>query len=356
MWGVRQAFPQDLPPDPKLRPYYGVTIEQNPWLEPWQRWDTLHYQAIAERGYLAFDRALFAPPLYPFLIKMVAGITQSTTLLAGLIVSSASYIAALVVFYRLAHYEFGDDASVQRAVLMLTTFPTAFFLLAGYAEALYILTAAGTLYAIRRGRWVLAGFAGGLAALSRLPGVLIILPLIISAIEVWRRERNWEPWKAVGIFTVLASFFPAYVWLALDRSPLDIIATQNIRGGWGDISFPFLNIVKGIINILNEQTYVADVFDILFILVFILAMIPLWRYFPRLYSYYCWPLLLLYLTRDAGIQPLLGTSRYVLTLFPIFMVFAAWGQKPWINRLILYTSWGGLLFFSGLFALWNWVG
>jgi hypothetical protein len=356
MWGVRQAFPQDLPPDPKFRPYYGVSIEQNPWLEPWQRWDTLHYQAIAERGYLAFDRALFAPPLYPFLIRLVANITQGTTLLAGLIASSGSYIAALFVFYRLAHYEFKDDASAQRAVLMLAIFPTAFFFLAAYAEAFFILTAAGTLYAVRRGRWIWAGFAGGLAALSRLTGVLMIIPLVISAIEFWRKERLWEPWKGMGIFTILASLFPIYTWFALDRSPMDIIATQNTRGGWGDITFPFLNVAKGVVNIFNGQLYVADVSDILFILIFSTAMIPLWRKFPRLYSYYCWPLLLLYLTRDAGIQPLFGTSRYVLTLFPIFLVFAVWGEKPWVNRLILYTSWAGLLFFSGLFALWNWVG
>ncbi len=42
--------PTDTSPDPILRPYQGVTPETNPWLEVWQRWDTLHYQAIAERG------------------------------------------------------------------------------------------------------------------------------------------------------------------------------------------------------------------------------------------------------------------------------------------------------------------
>ena len=67
MWGVRQVYSTPLLPDPVLRPYVGVAVEQNPWLEVWQRWDTLHYQAIAERGYEAFKGALFVPPLYPFL-------------------------------------------------------------------------------------------------------------------------------------------------------------------------------------------------------------------------------------------------------------------------------------------------
>jgi hypothetical protein len=53
---------------------------------------------------------------------------------------------------------------------------------------------------------------------------------------------------------------------------------------------------------------------------------------------------------------LIGTSRYVLALFPAFFVLAQFGEKPWIHRAILYGFWGGLLFMAGEFAIWGWVG
>jgi hypothetical protein len=68
---VRQVYDQELPPDPLLRPYVGVEVTDNPLLEPWQRWDTLHYQAIAERGYQAFAVALFTPPLLAWVVGLV---------------------------------------------------------------------------------------------------------------------------------------------------------------------------------------------------------------------------------------------------------------------------------------------
>jgi hypothetical protein len=49
-------------------------------------------------------------------------------------------------------------------------------------------------------------------------------------------------------------------------------------------------------------------------------------------------------------------ARYVLEIFPVFLLLAVWGSKAWINRLILYLSVLGLLFLSAQFAIWGWVG
>ncbi len=70
MWAVRQNYSALLTPDEVYRPYKGVLPESNSFLEVWQRWDTLQYQAIAERGYLSFENALFVPPLYPLLMRL----------------------------------------------------------------------------------------------------------------------------------------------------------------------------------------------------------------------------------------------------------------------------------------------
>jgi hypothetical protein len=71
---------------------------------------------------------------------------------------------------------------------------------------------------------------------------------------------------------------------------------------------------------------------------------------------YAVTLMLLFLTRLGSPQPLVSMARYVIEIFPAFLVLAAWGRRPGINRLILYLSWLGLLFFSAQFAIWGWVG
>ncbi len=115
MFAVRQVYAQPLPPHPVSRPYLGVQPEENPWLEPWQRWDTLHYQAIAERGYTAFNSALFTPPMLPLLMRGVSVLTGGNTLVAGIAVSNLALFPAFLVWARA-----GRHAWVNRAILYLS--------------------------------------------------------------------------------------------------------------------------------------------------------------------------------------------------------------------------------------------
>ena len=55
------------------------------------------------------------------------------------------------------------------------------------------------------------------------------------------------------------------------------------------------------------------------------------------------------------LQSLVSMSRYVLVLFPIFCLMGKWGQKPWVNRLIIYAGSLAALYFSAQFFSWDWV-
>jgi hypothetical protein len=109
LWGwmvlAREMYRGDLSPHPIYRPYMGVQPINNVWLEVWQRWDTLQYQAVAERGYQAFDTATFTTPLYPFLMKTAGELLGGNTLLGGMLVSNLFCLAALWAFYLLAENE-----------------------------------------------------------------------------------------------------------------------------------------------------------------------------------------------------------------------------------------------------------
>jgi hypothetical protein len=49
-------------------------------------------------------------------------------------------------------------------------------------------------------------------------------------------------------------------------------------------------------------------------------------------------------------------GRYVLALFPAFLILARYGESPIIQRIIVYTSLLGALFLSAQYAIWGWVG
>jgi len=352
MWGVRQVLPA-IPPGPNPDLYKATPSETDPWLEPWQRWDTPQYQAIAERGYDAFPTALFTPPLYPFLMKWTAPIFNGNTLASGLFISGMAFLACLLAIYRTARNEFEDEKDALRATLYLASFPTAFFLAAAYSESLFLLAAVLCLYSARRSKWLAAGLWGAVAAVARTPGAFLVVPLAYASWDA-SKCKDWRAWLAPALTGLGALVYPVYVWLGLGRSPLDILVALNTRGG--HLAFPGWNMVEAASRILRGQLVEENLIELAFTLLFIVLTIFIWNKLPRLYGVYAVTLMLLFLTRLGSPQPLVSMARYVLEIFPAFLLLAAWGRRPWINRLILYLSWLGLLFFSAQFAIWGWVG
>ena len=355
MWGVRQIFSQPIPPHPVLRPYLGVLPEMNPWLEPWQRWDALHYQAIAERGYQAYDSATFTPPLYPLLIRVLAEGSGTGTLVGGMLISNLAYLCSLAALYNLAFHETGDAGLSRRTLIYLASFPTAFFFLAGYTEAPFLLAAILSIYATRRGRWWSAGAWGAIAALTRLTGMLLVIPLVYAAWQAWRKELRWQPFLAPGLALAGAAIFPLYVWIGLGLPPWTPFTMQTARFA-GGLAFPGTSLWMALGDIFSGNFVLADLFDAGFLLLFLASTPAVFRRLPPVYGVYQAAFLLLFLTRYSELQPLLSTARYVLALFPAFIVFADWGQNPWVNRAYLYLAWIGLLLLSGQYAIWGWVG
>ncbi|OGO50538.1 MAG: hypothetical protein A2Z30_02130 [Chloroflexi bacterium RBG_16_64_43] len=355
MWLVVQQVAMPLWPDDKLRPHYGVAIETNPILAPWQRWDTLHYQAIAERGYSAFDTAVFVPPLFPGLMRLGASVLGGNNLLAGLVLSSIATLVLFFALYRLSRDELRDSGAAWRTVLYLALFPSAFFLFAAYTESIFLLAAVLTLWHVRRTEWLRAGAWASLASLSRLPGALILVPVAWEALRAFARTRKAYPLAGLALGLAGALAFPLYVWARLGLAPWAPLLAQAQRFG-GGFTFPGVNLVHAIANAFGGPFFLTDGLDILFLLGAVALFIPVWRTLPRVYGIYYATYLALYLTRTGGTEPLVGMVRYVLVLFPAFLVVGAWGANRFANRVVVYSGLAGLLFMSASFALWIWMG
>src|ERR1035437_3559286 len=68
------------------------------FLAPWYRWDTVHYLEIAQNGYslAELDNTTW-PPLYPFLVGILARIMPS--MFAALIVSTIAIFTAMYLLH-----------------------------------------------------------------------------------------------------------------------------------------------------------------------------------------------------------------------------------------------------------------
>ena len=92
-----------------------VQESRNLLLAVWGRWDAVHYIDIAVGGYQGTDMAFF--PLFPFLIRVVGSLAGSH-LLAGLLISNASFFFGLLFLYKLLEHEY-DRSVARRAISTL---------------------------------------------------------------------------------------------------------------------------------------------------------------------------------------------------------------------------------------------
>jgi hypothetical protein len=147
------------------------------------RWDTFFYYTIATDGY-HWNPAVFQHynvvffPLYPMLMRWGGFLLGGHPLIAGLVISLVAFAGALVLLYRLARLELGDDYG-WRVVLLMSTFPYALYFSAVYTESLFLFLSVGAFYAMRRGHSGRAAMCGLAAGLTRPNGFWLALPLAL---------------------------------------------------------------------------------------------------------------------------------------------------------------------------------
>jgi len=191
-------------------------------LDAWHRWDAPHYTDIAVFGYRADDPGtLTAPgyrqtfpgdldlyivffPLFPWLVAGVDAVIGAPIVAAFTVTSVASLFVAPML-YRLVAADLGERIG-RRSALLLLIFPTAYFLHIGYTESLFLALAFGSLWLARTDRWVGAGLLGGLAALTRVNGLVLVPALAVEAYLQWRTHRRVDARWALALILVAAGF------------------------------------------------------------------------------------------------------------------------------------------------------
>jgi Dolichyl-phosphate-mannose-protein mannosyltransferase len=314
--------------------------------ESWNRWDTGWYTRIATQGY---DHALSGTwgffPLFPLLERALALVVQDP-FIAGLIISDVATLGLFVVFYRLVAEDFNPDRA-WRSVLYLAVFPTAFFLAAAYNEAIFLCFALLSFSSMRRGSWWLAGLFAFGASLTRSTAACLFVPFLYEYFRQrdfqWRKI-DWHILSAIGIVGGTILFMIYGYFMTHDALAFEHVQAQ---GDWQHfLTLPGLAFVKalGIIrhNPLLTFSSIHNIMDLipgLFILgVLILSFVGPWKLKREHWAYPLYGLatfLLVIIVPEAGSFPIASLSRYMLEVFPAFVVLAAMGKRRDFNLYYL---------------------
>jgi Gpi18-like mannosyltransferase len=320
----------------------------------WFAWDSLLYERM-ERARPGFDWDLqFGfPPLYPLLGRALAALLGGHTFLSLFIVSNVSFLLALYYGYRLVEKVSGDEASARRFTRYLVLMPAAFLFQAALTESLFLLLVLASFYYAEQHKWIRVGVLGFCAALSRSVGFLLVVPLLLVLVQQggYRlRPRALLSYARTGYPLLLVPggwlAFMAFCrwqtgdWLRyshLQVQSYSIVTQSPLRTVWTGIT--------------TAEPH--DAFRMWFAVAYLVVTAAAVRYVKPAYVVYA--LLLICVPLGIGVQGYRSLIRYLVVVFPVCMVFAAWGRRATID---MYLSIGLALTQGVLWVTWlaYWTG
>ncbi len=319
----------------------------------WDQWDAEHYLYLATHGYAATGdaRNLIAFfPLYPALISAMAA-TGLGARVAALLISNVAGVLAAIVLYEVARQD-DDDRAAWRAAAFFTVFPTAYFLLVGYTEALFCALAFTAVLLARRRHWVGAGMVGGLAAAARLTGTAL-LPLLVVEALAGRQLRRSLSQVALGASLIGLGFV---VYLATNQlvlgDALAFVAVQ--RDHWSHrLSAPWVGFASAIHSISWrvpwEKLTVGAGEMVGGVTSYAAAALSWIRLRPSDAVYAT------VLTMMVTFVPFwLSIPRYLLAMYPLFLLVGR-VRSRWLYLALVIASLLGLVVFGLAFGLGYWA-
>lgn len=376
-WAIVSLQLSPLPEETneRIRPYLNQPILDEGvaglLLGPWQRFDALHYTRIAAEGYAHPEDSVF-PPLFPLAIWALGGLfggSHAAHMAAGILISNAALLGLLILLHKLGSDLLGPEHA-PRLLLYFALFPTGFFLFAPYSESLFLLLTLAALWLGYHDRLELAGLLGLLAALTRLTGWVLVVPL---GYLFWRRylgQGAWKidpvgSWDASLVRKATAVFLPAagILLFLLYRSWLGLPPLSNVYAEYwfqrtGIPGGDLLRALRGMVGLGTGRAGEFTLWFDFFVTLLLLAT-TVWAFFRwqrRLeWGLYAGMLLLFMLLPSSEFKPLYSFSRYALAFFPTFLLLAQAGRLPKVNRFVLYLSLLLYLYFSAQFFIWGWV-
>lgn len=339
-------------------------VVENHLIYPWSNFDGVHYLAIASRGYLNEGRFL---PLFPMLIRLLI---LPLTLIwkvkpyghlvfwTSFLLSNSFFILSLIYLKKLLKLDYKEKV-VNKIILLLLLFPTSFFFVTIYTESLFLLLTTLTLYFARKRKWYTATIFSMLLSITRLPGVLILIPLLYEyitlelkiKIEITKlRKVTKEIFSIKNIIKlfkfiliplplIIYAIFNYYKW----QDPLYFIHAHGALGNSRAVNFmvfPLITIYRYIKIFLTVST---KQYEFWVALIEFLSLIVALTGITFAYLKKVRPSYLLYSIAIISLPLLSGTltgfPRYLLLSFPIFIgITLQINKNKWLWKILLISS------------------
>ena len=309
----------------------------------WERFDTLWFLRIAEHGY---DRpmAVIFYPLYPGAIRLVSELMPPMA--AALLVS---FVAAFFLLWGLLRLAPGRSAEGKlRTLLLFAIWPTSFVLFAGYADSLTIALVVWAIVFGREARWEAATICGLLAGAARPTGVLVFIPL------AWMALRSRQVRSLVVALTPLG-LVGYWSWLRWSGRP-SVVEAYRLQQGMTMVP-PWKGLAEVLRLIVNQHDALLAIKLGLVILVVIMSLRSHRRIevrdSVRIEDKAFVLAVVLQMLMYTG-RPLLGAARYVLMVYPAFLVLGAYAESWNCRQFGFYVTALGLLNLVWMWAFLNW--
>jgi Gpi18-like mannosyltransferase len=311
------------------------------------RWDSNWYLDVVRNGYVLRENDTLSNivffPLYPSLIKILSYLLRLNIVFSGWMISSFFLFLGAFYLFKITK-EFHSEADPLLAVFLLLIFPTSFFLNSVYTESLFLFLSVASFYYAAKGKYGISGIFGFFAALTRITGILLFVPLLVQL--CLKEGFNKNTLKKIFPFWLvpLGTFsFLLFHWLRFGNFFLFF----KIESAWGR-SFNlnvdnFLFFSRAAIS-----NFYLDVFYLIFSILIIFLLIRK-KLFP--YAIYMASTVLVAI----GTGTLMSIGRYILVLFPIFIIGASLKNEivryAWIMVSIMLMALNTILFVN-----WYWAG
>ena len=302
------------------------------------QWDGGWYLSIAQGGYQwkgsfmeQSNLAFF--PLYPFLGKFFGGFLGGNARLGLLLASNLSFLAYLYLLHKLVSLDL-DKSTASRAVTYVSVFPMSIFFSVAYTEATLLALVTGAFYFARTDRWKLAVLLGGLACVTRAAGIIVIFPLVYEYI----RQKGLKPsiLSLAAMLTPLAAYV-AYVWRETGIPSGLMFTTSAWERAYTPLWDTALSAWGGVFRPDKPYDQSIIVMDALIFFAFLLlTILVVWR-LPRSYAVYAVPAFLFATSTTVAGYPLASMSRYLLAVFPCFILLSILGRNTLVHRCLVST-------------------
>lgn len=315
-----------------------------------KNWDAGHYLGIAEFGYsVNYQYAFF--PLYPLLIRAINFIVGDF-LFSGLLISILSSLVGLIFFTKLIILDFGEK-KVLPVLPYLLFFPTSFYLLIAYSEGLFFCLTTSSFYYLRLYQknseyknLALSVLFAALTAATRPFGAVLGLVIIFSLLD----KKRFKTKELISFFSFTGLIIYMVYLYIFTGDPIYFLTAQ---GNWKRyLVFPGSGIWNALNNLFDKNFSLnfEQLVNIVFTVFGVGFVIRLKRFLPV--PYFLFGLLSVLLPLSTS--NLMSMPRFLLTIFPIFIIISAIKNKLFQTTYVA-ISLSLLILFSCLYINRYWI-